>query len=433
MTRHDPGPSRLFRQAVERHRSGRLDEAEAIYRRLLAADPDDAEAHHMLGLVAAQTGRIDEAERHLEAAIARRPDHPEAHNNLGNLRQLQGRLEEAVAAHERAVAIRPDNVKAHFNLAVALTRSGRPEEAERSYRRCLELDPAMGEAHHNLAKLLRSRQRLDEAEACLMRLLELRPKDAEVHESLGALMRDAGRLADAARWFERAMRLDPKRAHLRHLVAAYTGRTTDAAPADYVEHLYDNLAESFDDWLVHVLDYRTPQALRAMLFDVLDDDHRFRRALDLGCGTGLAGVEIAPAADELWGIDLSRRMLDVARGRGIYQRLEVSDIEAFLERTDATFDLFVAADVFVHIGNLARVFELVSRRAEEGALFLFSTEISDAGDFALNPTGRYAHARRYIEALAGGSRFTILKCDRHPLRTERDAFVIGNCYLLQAG
>ncbi len=95
------------------------------------------------------------------------------------------------------------------------------------------------------------------------------------------------------------------------------------------------------------------------------------------------------------------------------------------------FDLLVAADVFVYIGNLRRTLALIRRRAEDGALVLFSTEIADAGDFVLNLTGRYAHSAAYIEALARDLGFSVLRRAREPLRLQNDEMVMGNCFVLR--
>ena len=386
----------------------------------------------LLGVVAAQRGHLDEADALLGAALRHDPDHAEAHNNLGNLRQMQERFDEALACHRRATELRPEHATAQFNLAVAFAAVGRLDEAATSYLRCLELRPDLAAAHHNLG-LVRQRQgQLDDAVASLTRAIELAPGDAAAHENLGVAFRSQRRFHDAAASFQRAVDLDPSRRRLEHLIDAYTGRTTDAAPDHYVADLFDHLAADFDDYLVKVLGYRTPALLKGMLREVIDPDDRFRRVLDLGCGTGLMGVELAPSADELCGVDLSPKMLDRARARGIYHRLDAAGIDAFLDAVDGTFDLVVAADVFVYIGDLVRTFAGVRRRAEDGALFLFSTEIATAGDFVLNPTGRYGHAKSYVERVATETGFTVVRCTSGPLRMENEEVVVGDCWLLQA-
>lgn len=421
-----------YRLAVERHRAGQLDEAEKIYLDLLASCPGDARLLHRLGVVAAQRGRLPEAERYLAESISKDPDHAEAHNNLGNLRQLQGELEEATACYRRCLEIDPSNAKAHFNLGVVMARAASLDEAIGAYRRALEIDPGLSEALHNLGMILLNRNELDEAGQCFERALELNPSDASNHENLGALRRVQGRLAEAADSFIKAMDLDESRDRLRHLVAAYKGHKTDAAPRDYVENLFDEMAETFDDYLVNVLHYRTPSTLKAVLDEIVGPETRFQRLLDLGCGTGLAGAALAGRAGAMWGVDLSRKMLELAKARGIYDKLEAAGMEEFLESAKETFDLVIAADVFVYTGNLARVFELVRGRSEPGALFLFSTEISDGDDYVLNPTGRYGHSRPYIERLAAGADFVVAQCARRSLRREKNEIVMGNYFILQA-
>jgi len=362
---------------------------------------DEAPGHLLarLGVEAAQRGDLPEAERLLERAVRVAPGLAQAHNNLGNLRLMQGRPDEAIALYRRATRLDPGNAKAHFNLGAALTRAGDLEEAAESYRRSIALEP-------------------DRAEA---------------HERLGAVRRRQGRLEEAALGFGRALELDPSRAELGHLVSAYRGETTRGAQDAYVAYLFDNLADTFDHDLVDGLGYRTPATLSRMIFGLLGEAHRFGRVLDLGCGTGLSGREFAGRADEIVGVDLSEKMLGKARARGVYHRLEHAGIRAFLEREEATFDLFLAADVFVYTGDLEPTFGLVRRRSAPGACFLFSTELGETGDYVLNPTGRYAHATAYIERIAAAAGFVRLLHERHTVRCERDEPVIGDCFLLRAG
>jgi len=422
-----------FEEALTHHREGRLDEAAEIYRELLVQRPDDPDFLHAMGLVNAQKGNVEEAESHLERALLGNPDNGEAHNNLGSLRQVQGRLEEAIRCHRRAIELRPGNARAHSNLGFALRKQGEFAEAERAYRRALELDPDLVEAHRNLGRLLNSRGLLEEAESCVRRVVESRPDEAEAYEDLGQVLKNQNRLIEAAGCLQRALELDPSKGPaLRHLIAAYLGENPESAPRDYVQDLFDDFADIFDEHLVALLGYRVPRELRAIVSEAVGADRRFGRVLDLGCGTGLSGVEFSPVADEIWGVDLSPQMIDKARAKGGYHSLAVSGMEDFLRDGDTTFDLFIAADVFVYLGALGSLFEGVRERAGPDALFVFSTEIASRGDYVLNPTGRFSHSEAYLRSLAAEHHFAVVAHRVRQLRTDRGQEVMGNCFLLRA-
>src|SRR4030067_1960227 len=109
----------------------------------------------------------------------------------------------------------------------------------------------------------------------------------------------------------------------------------------------------------------------------------------------------------LTGLDLSQKMLDVARTKDIYDELSKTDICQYLESSQQQYDLFIATDVFVYIGDLSDTFRTISAHAIPDACFVFSTEESLEQDFVLRPTGRYAHSRNYIEKLPRTHGFAI--------------------------
>jgi predicted TPR repeat methyltransferase len=177
----------------------------------------------------------------------------------------------------------------------------------------------------------------------------------------------------------------------------------EAAPAmpppQYVAALFDQYADDFDHHLQHVLQYRAPQLLLAALDEagMLAGDID---ALDLGCGTGLCGPLLRPYARALAGVDLSPQMLEQARRREVYDELACADIVEYLQARAAPCNLLVAADVLVYFGDLQPVFRAARRVLAEGGAFAFTVEAQEAGDYVLRPTGRYAHSRAYLEALA---------------------------------
>ena len=122
--------------------------------------------------------------------------------------------------------------------------------------------------------------------------------------------------------------------------------------------------------------------------------------LHLGCGTGLSGIEFKPLAKQLIGIDLSEKMIAHAKQKNIYDQLHVSDINAYLENHHENYDLIIAADVFVYIGDLATVFKLCKRRLKDQGLFAFSVEKEEGNHYHLQDTARFAHSEHYIQSLA---------------------------------
>jgi tetratricopeptide (TPR) repeat protein len=230
--------------AIQHHRAGRLQAAEQIYRRILAVEPNHADAWHLLGLIAHQAGKYEVAIEYIERAIGLKgtvaafpnnlgeayralrriseavacyrramelkPDFVEAHNNLGIALKGQGKLDEAVACYRRALELKPDYAAAHNNLGNALKEQGKLHDAVACFRTALELKPDFAEAHNNLATALKEQGKLDQATVCCRRALELRPEYVEAHDNLGTALKDQGKLDEAMVCYRRALELRPE-------------------------------------------------------------------------------------------------------------------------------------------------------------------------------------------------------------------------------
>jgi tetratricopeptide (TPR) repeat protein len=233
----------LFAQAFARHQAGDLQEADRLYRQVLAMASDHPDSLHLLGLVRAQSGDPEEGVRLMRRAVAIKPDFALAHYNLGNaLRRLGqsegaveayreairrqpnspgalvnlgvtlrglGRHEEALEAYRRALDYEPDNPQTHYNLGVALQGIGRPEEAVQSYRRAVALKPDHADAWSNLAAALLASGRAPEALESSQRRVALEPNAAEAHTALAATWLELGRPEEAAAASRRAVALAP--------------------------------------------------------------------------------------------------------------------------------------------------------------------------------------------------------------------------------
>ncbi len=387
-------------------------EAEQYLRTALSIDPGIADVHYILGTMAnnqndragaidhfaraleikpdlefacrdmvaalSQSGRIAEAKEVLERALSVNRESGEFPFNLGNLFTDERAYDHAIACYQRALSLEPGSAAMHKALANALNERGQSDQAIASYQKALWFAPDFFDAHVGLGGVLQAQGKLDPAIACYERAVALEPKSAVALQYLGNALLAKGATQEAVACYEQVMRLDPTHA-VQHLIAALSGGESERAPSDYVEKLFDDYAEKFDSHLVKALRYGVPEQLVNLLRPYADAGGQKWDILDLGCGTGLSGAALAPVARQIVGVDLSAKMLDKARERNLYQRLEQLDLLTMMQaEAAASYDVVFATDVFVYVGKLDELVHQVQRLLRPGGLFAFSVESLDA-------------------------------------------------------
>ena len=228
---------------------------------------------------------------------------------------------------------------------------------------------------------------------------------------------------------KQAVALKPDYPSAKHILAALTGETTATAPREYVEGLFDNYAVKFESSLVDNLEYKIPR----LIAEIIIKDSKFDllgSIMDLGCGTGLFGVEIKQFCEHLEGIDLSEKMLDKAKGKNVYTKLIKQSIVDYLSNASLNFDYFISTDVFIYVGDLSDVFRLIKYRNKKGGKLAFSTEDYDGDGFFLEQFGRYSHSKKYIEGLCEEFGYKLRYFETQPLRKEKNQYISGGLYLL---
>jgi tetratricopeptide (TPR) repeat protein/2-polyprenyl-3-methyl-5-hydroxy-6-metoxy-1,4-benzoquinol methylase len=200
----------LLTEAVRLHQAGQLDQAAALYRKVLSVHPNSADALHLLGMIALQQGQAQTALELIGKAIALNDRHAPYHSNLALARQTLGDMEGAVAGYRRALALNPNDPDAYNNMGNALVALGRPENAVAAFRRALALQPDNAVAHNNLGNAQRSMGLRDEAEASFRKAAELQPGFAGAFVNLGNLHRDRDDLLGAESLYRRALSLAPR-------------------------------------------------------------------------------------------------------------------------------------------------------------------------------------------------------------------------------
>lgn len=194
--------------ALQHHQAGRLVEAEACYRAMLEANPDDIDALHFSGVVAHQRGEHERAAQLISKALSLNPSNAPAQNNLGNVLGSLGRQDEAIASYRKALTLTSDYIDALANLGGALTARGDLDEAVACYEKAAALDPASPEAHFRLANAYKDHDRLDDAATSYRKALALRPGFAQAHFNLGNVYRNQRRLDDAVDSYQAALALE---------------------------------------------------------------------------------------------------------------------------------------------------------------------------------------------------------------------------------
>lgn len=122
--------------------------------------------------------------------------------------------------------------------------------------------------------------------------------------------------------------------------------------------------------------------------------------MDLGCGTELLGPHVRDFPDVLVGVDLSTKMLGRAAHTGNYDELVKADVHDFLTSGKTRFDVMVALDILIYVGETNSLLKTAAARCDPATLIILSTENFDGSGYTLLPGGRYAHSDSYVDACA---------------------------------
>ncbi|WP_247896419.1 tetratricopeptide repeat protein [Azospirillum argentinense] len=403
-------PGILFQTGYDRLYAADAAGAARAFRLACAADPGSGEAW---GALADSTRDAGEAAGALAAcgrAVALDPGVWPWRIALAEALRTAGRFEEAVTTGQVLTAERPDSATARLGLARALAAAGRRDAALEEYREAVALRPGDREAALELAALLVEAGDALGAVELLQPLSRRDPEDADLHAAIGRAWIALQEPVKALTALRRAEGLDSDgRLGCAALIAALEGGAGEDLSAAYVRALFDRYADRFDQDLVGKLGYSAPALLREAV-DRLGPASGLR-VLDLGCGTGLAGVAFRPLAGHLAGVDLAPRMVEKARARALYDELSVGDVVAAVAGAPGAWDLLVAADVLVYLGNLTTLFEGAAKALRPAGRFAATVERLDgeaaASGYALGPSRRYAHSEAYLRETAAAAGLTV--------------------------
>ena len=482
---------------LQAHRAGRLDEAEAGYRRhlregrremefpfavlllqraryaealpllerLAAAEPDNADVAANLSIALRHDGRLEEALQTARRASESAPDKVQGWNALGLAALQLDRADEALRAFEAGLALDPRSAAMALHRGHCLRRLGRYDAAAQAFSRLGQVAPQWIEGWRGLAQVQATAGQLQAALHSRQRARALAPGDAEVEREYAIALLRTGAAAEAAHCLEQLLRAHPQEAQAWFWLgrarlareettaareAFEQARRLDPDDAEIAhacvalsgalpEHVESDYIRSFFDEFAEHFDHTLVNRLAYDIPQRLTQflrrhDALADRVLDLGCGTGLMAVELQQPALLIDGVDLSPKMLRQAAARNLYRTLHEGEIAQFLRGTQERWELIVAADVFVYVADLRAIFDGVFDHLAPGGHFAFSIERSGNGATELLPqTGRYRHDGARLTQELAAAGFVDVVREAAVLRQEQQKPVEGEFLIARRG
>jgi predicted TPR repeat methyltransferase len=288
----------------------------------------------------------------------------------------------------------------------------------------------VADRRYDFARDLQLKGDLVAAADLLQQATELAPGFASAWFTLGQIREQLGERDVAISAFRTAQAADPGDRHGAKLRLMLLGaEQLSDMPQAYVRALFDQYAPKFEAALVDDLGYRGPALLFKAVLSVRAGARKpafFKRAIDLGCGTGLAATAFAREVDHFTGIDLSPRMIERARATGLYAQLEVADmVEGLRGKPDASAELIIAADAMVYLVDLASVLSEVRRVLPAGGVLAFTVETHGGDGVIIGEGLRYAHGANYVRAAIQAAGLVLSRLEELSARNEDNTPVPG--------
>jgi predicted TPR repeat methyltransferase len=354
-------------------------------------------------------------------------------NKQGITQFKKNQFVEAKHSFEKALELKSDLIEAIDNLGIVNHKLGNLDQAVKLYKRVVALDASYAlESENRILSVIYffSEGDIQEALEILNILVEKNPKDALLFNMLGGCLASIGQTEMAIANYQKALEFEPEYPIPKHMLNSLTGHTSKEPPKQYVKNLFDDYAHRFNHALVHNLEYSLPFIIKELILESKGEKFQYKNVIDLGCGTGLAGKDLRDISTNLIGVDISENMLSEAKKLDIYDVLIVGDIVEKLNTSQDKFDLLVALDVLIYIGDVQSTFKAVHKSCKPDSLFIFSVETYDKNGYSLLKSSRYAHSEEYIMGHTNGL-FDLVNSQNVRLRKEGENWIEGKVYVFR--
>lgn len=446
---------------------GQKKEAVEYYKKALKTNKKSETATSNLAIIYYELKNIFQAKRYANKTLKINPQNVSAMVVWGNINYCAKKYLKALKFYQQALEIQHNFYTANFNTAGIYFDMKDYPTAYFYARRTVQLYPDSQEAMALLANICIELNKADEAVEVLAYLYQQNPQDYWVcnsisqayqqqqkyelaldmgwraitlsngensqHINFGYLLYEIAiesKTTDVKKYAKKWLQKYPENQVVRHMGnAILNAENVSQINSLFVREIFDAFADDFED-VLQSLDYSVP-SLMSKYLDSLFTNLKLpkMKILDAGCGTGLCGKYLKKYAKfrGLDGVDISSKMLEVAKRKKLYTHLYCQDLNVFLSEKNNEYDLINAADVFTYFGELNNMFILLFGALKKDGRILFSVSenYENDNDYFLHASGRFLHSRKYIEDSLKRQGFFVEKINRFRLRNEGDKKVFG--------
>lgn len=383
-----------------------------------------------------QSGSVTQAKEICEDILVEEEQSFDTHNLLGLCQYQLEEFDSSIISIQRAIELNPNdlNSDSYFKLGNCYKHNSDSKNALIYFKKAVKGNHDCHLCYHNIAD---SYNKLNKFELCIFNLqkaIKLCPDSSDSLFLMAQCYRKMKNEKKMLEYVHRTLEKLPEHPGANHFLASLNEETSSKYSAEYAEDLFDRYAGHFEEHLISSLKYKVPFIIKEKLQSL--NPPRESQILDLGCGTGLVGKTIVDLFPHLVGVDISTNMIEETRKKDIYSALHINDIDDFLLKNIQNFDLIIAADVFIYIGEIQNIFSSVRKCLNSDGYFIFTIELSseiDVEDYQLAKCGRFSHTMKYVESLCKETGFAIVEKEEIILREENRTgqkgaiFTLKNC------
>lgn len=412
---------------------GNLKKAQNFSTKALELDSKNISSMINMGNIFYQNGKYLQALDSYFKAYEIKNDYYIAVINIANTNYELENFSEAILYANKALELDSKSVQAYTILGNCYLELDDSSKAAIAFEDALKLDSNDAWIYNSLSQAYQKKGNLTEAMKLGFLAIEKSPKDDSQHINFGYLLYESAidgfkpqAIEYAQKWLDKYGK-NKIAVHMGN--AIINGKNISRANDEYLKNIFDVFAKDFDTVLAG-LEYLAPAHVHEIMTRVYPVQKKTKlRILDAGCGTGLCGAFLKEYAcyNGLQGVDISTKMLDVAKAKKLYNKLYEDELIHFLSKHKNTYNLIVSSDVFTYFGDLNELIFNAQKALKKGGRIIFTVSENDVNQegYLLHLSGRFLHNENYIKMLLETAGFSVEFFERKKLRNEGSEAVYG--------